>query len=313
MSVTGSLTGSFDGSAHPMDSLSDTGGLPRKSMTLKDYYFASSTTDAKQINYQHGLSNFSNVILGDDRVSFSKSMMQCLHSSDTKLEFCPPDSRLRNEYKSESHRRKDYADVTSACGGPAGVLEIENSIKQKLDQRSKQGPLQLRKNFRYYDKSSSGYCNPFELSRALELMGFSFSEIQIMALFARYDPSYTGTILYTDFLQNLLLHNTKVTVSAYNSADFDDTEADSKDVDDDEIRAMQLAEIKKVFRVIDKSQMGSIAVSDLQLLLISLGMDVEDRDLDYIADSIGRSANNSRIEFEAFVNWWVSGRDGSKK
>lgn len=277
-------------------------------MTLKDYYFASTTTDAKQINYQHGLSNFSNVILGDDRVAFSKSMTQCLHSSDTKLEFCPPDSRLRNEYKSDSHRRKDYADVTATCGGPSGVLEIENSIKQKLEQRSKQGPLQLRKNFRYYDKSCSGYCNPFELSRALELMGFSFSEIQILALFARYDPNYSGTIQYTDFLQNLLVHNTKATVSAYNSADFD-AEADSKDIDDNEIRAMQLAEIKKVFKVFDKTQIGSIPESDLQVLLVSLGMDVEDRDLNYIADTIGRSPVG-RIEFDSFANWWISGRVG---
>ncbi len=51
-------------------------GKKKDHPSISDYYKAASHGDGRPITYQHGLSNFSSVQLGDDRVSFKKSLSQ---------------------------------------------------------------------------------------------------------------------------------------------------------------------------------------------------------------------------------------------
>ena len=56
----------------------DVRGKKKDYPSIHDYYKAASRGD-KPIQYQHGLSNYSNVQLGDDRISFKKSLSQDVH------------------------------------------------------------------------------------------------------------------------------------------------------------------------------------------------------------------------------------------
>lgn len=51
-------------------------GKTKDHPSISDYYKAASHQDGRPITYQHGLSNYSSVQLGDDRVSFKKSLSQ---------------------------------------------------------------------------------------------------------------------------------------------------------------------------------------------------------------------------------------------
>ena len=52
-------------------------GKQKDHPSISDYYKAAAGTgDSRSITYQHGLSNFSSVQLGDDRVTFKKSLSQ---------------------------------------------------------------------------------------------------------------------------------------------------------------------------------------------------------------------------------------------
>lgn len=315
MSITGSTSvhslRSFESrqqSTHPMDSLSDVESST-KSMTIKDYYHASSTEE-KQITYQHGMSNYSSLILGDDRISFNKSMTQCMQEYETNENFSESQSPQRNRYKSDSARRNEYAEAKAVCGGSAGIDSIEGIIQMKLDQRTKFGIFQLLKNFKYFDKHGTGTVDEYDFARALELMGFQFSHVQMLALFSRYDPELNGTVVYTDFVEVFR----GIASRGYAQEKNDEEEKnyskdDSKDGIDfytsAKIHERQVAEIKKVFNVIDKEHRGYIEARDLDILLVALGHEVDEREVTDIIDQISLPDSN-RIDVGSFIDWWTN-------
>ena len=67
-------------SSNPIDCICDSDFTPStKFMSIRDYYHATAElSDDKKINYIPGLSNYSNVVLGDDRIKFTKSMTACV-------------------------------------------------------------------------------------------------------------------------------------------------------------------------------------------------------------------------------------------
>ena len=154
--------------------------------SINDYYKAASR-DEKPIQYQHGLSNYSNVLLGDDRVSFKKSLSQDAYSLDD-IEHEEPEKQVHGDAKTEAilykQRKEDYAEANEVVGLNK-IHEMEQMMRDKLQQRTKTGPFQLRKTFKYFDRDGSGGIDFSEFQRAMELMGFQFTEIQQLALFAR--------------------------------------------------------------------------------------------------------------------------------
>ncbi len=155
--------------------------------SINDYYKAASRGE-KPIQYQHGLSNYSNVLLGDDRVSFKKSLSQDAYSLD---DIEPEEKAICEESeqslaKNFKQRKEDYAEANEIVGLNK-IHEMEQMMRDKLQQRTKTGPFQLRKTFKYFDRDGSGGIDFSEFQRAMELMGFQFTEIQQLALFARLD------------------------------------------------------------------------------------------------------------------------------
>ena len=86
--------------------------------SINDYYKAASR-DEKPIQYQHGLSNYSNVLLGDDRVSFKKSLSQDAYSLDD-IEHEEPEKQVHGDAKTEAilykQRKEDYAEANEVVG-----------------------------------------------------------------------------------------------------------------------------------------------------------------------------------------------------
>ena len=96
---------------------------------------------------------------------------------------------VRQETVSSQHKSakqlalsyKEAADIV----GPQKVHAMEQMMRDKLQQRTKTGPFQLRKTFKYFDRNGSGGIDFHEFQKALELMGFQFTDMQQLALFAR--------------------------------------------------------------------------------------------------------------------------------
>lgn len=289
-----------------LDSLSDV-ETTNKSMTIKDYYLSCTTGEDKQMTYQHGLSNYSNVVLGDDRVSYKKSMTQCLFGDRVATESSsslasPAEVKLKTREKSDNMRRRDYNEAISVCGGSQGVDGIEQIIKLKLEQRSKFGPLQLKRNFKYYDRHGTGFVDCVEFCRSLELMGFQFSEPQIIALFARYDKDCSGTIAYADFMETFTSSN-KPTQSYASTSHFDYIETNEEY--DGKFYQMQKSELEKVFNAVDREHKGSITPDSLPLLLMALGLDSSTENTSRIIKDMGLR-NGEKVDFDIFCKWFMN-------
>jgi hypothetical protein len=160
----------------------DVGKKKKDHPTINDYYRAQANSE-KPIQYQHGLGNYSNVQFGDDRVCFKKSMSQVMYQLNEEVaETLTINDNPRK--KSRKQRMQDYEEA-NAVVGPHKIEEMEQLMRDKLQQRTKTGPFQLRKTFKYFDRDGSGGIDFDEFQLAMELMGFQFTDIQQLALFAR--------------------------------------------------------------------------------------------------------------------------------
>ena len=191
------------------DSFNGTGELPydddvnkttgsRAYPSIKDYYYASSTTPSKPIQLQSGLSNYSSLILGDDRISVSESIMNATYRSavEAKMMIESP-----SRAKSLHTRRREYQEASERVG-PIEVDRLERVMKNKLVQRSLKtsSAFQVNKAFKFFDREQCLRIPIEGFTRALEFLGFQFTEIQNLALFARYDTEFEGEIIYMHFI-----------------------------------------------------------------------------------------------------------------
>ena len=137
--------------------------------SIADYYKAQSN-GKKQITYQHGLSNFSSVQLGDDRVSFKKSLSQDVYKLDTERANLAEaaEENPNRVIKTELQRKHDYEEATELVGNNK-ITQMEQMMRDKLQQRTKTGPFQLRKTFKYFDRDGSGGIDFDEFQRAMEV------------------------------------------------------------------------------------------------------------------------------------------------
>jgi hypothetical protein len=161
----------------------DVRGKKKDYPSINDYYKAASRGE-KPIQYQHGLSNYSCVQLGDERVSFKKSLSQDAYRLDVEGTEKEVATEAFSTTKNLKQRKEDYGEANEVVGLNK-IHEMEQMMRDKLQQRTKTGPFQLRKTFKYFDRDGSGGIDFSEFQLAMELMGFQFTEIQQLALFAR--------------------------------------------------------------------------------------------------------------------------------
>mmetsp|Transcript_27354 Transcript_27354/g.78838 ORF Transcript_27354/g.78838 Transcript_27354/m.78838 type:complete len:351 (-) Transcript_27354:1275-2327(-) len=297
--------------------------------SISDYYKAAAS-GTKPIQYQHGLSNYSSVQLGDDRVSFKSSLSQDAYRDNMDKESTgggggdndndddgdDGDDKEKIE-KTYKERKVEYAEANSIVGIDK-IHEMEQMMRDKLQQRTKTGPFQLRKTFKYFDRDGSGGIDFEEFQRAMDLMGFQFSDIQLLALFARYDDSCTGEVDYNEFVEKVMESDFKKIVpsqkkslnklvsSAFGTdglgADGEQILADDEDsdMDEEELEEFRRTEIRKLFDLIDRDDSQTIERSEVGMLLKALGRsDVNQRAIEEGFQRLDTD-NSGRIEWEEF-------------
>jgi hypothetical protein len=196
MSVSSALSLSSTGSVRPktvsLDNDPNTAAQTRLYPSVRDYYKSSVVNPTKPIQLQHGLSNYSSLILGDDRISFSESILSATYrvAVEDKLTIESP-----SKGKNKQNRRREYQEAHEKVG-VTEINRLEKVMKDKLIQRSyiTSSPFQVRKAFKFFDQEQKMRIHIEGFTRALEFLGFQFSEMQNLALFAKYDPECTGEI-----------------------------------------------------------------------------------------------------------------------
>ena len=286
--------------------------------TINDYYRALAQSD-KPIQYQHGLGNYSNVQFGDDRVSFKKSMSQVMYqlpeeiAEKMTISECP-------QKKSKKQRMQDYEEANGVVG-PEKLQEMEQMMRDKLQQRTKTGPFQLRKTFKYFDRDGSGGIDFDEFQRAMELMGFAFTDLQQLALFARYDESCSGEVDYSEFVEKVMESDfkgvssgKKKALSALVSSAFLqqqqgghggplEGDGSDSDIDEEELETFRHAEVQNLFNTVDKDGSGLIDRGEMANLLQSLGKSLPQEEIDEGFAKLDKDSSGL-IDFEEFYAWY---------
>mmetsp|Transcript_48492 Transcript_48492/g.58710 ORF Transcript_48492/g.58710 Transcript_48492/m.58710 type:complete len:349 (+) Transcript_48492:206-1252(+) len=316
-------------------------GKKKDHPSISDYYKAASS-GAKPIQYQHGLSNYSHVQLGDDRISFKKSLSQDVFRLDTERadKMAAFSSAVTPTQKSHCHKQRKvmYAEANDAVGLDK-IHEMEQMMRDKLQQRTKTGPFQLRKTFKYFDRDGSGGIDFPEFQRAMELMGFQFTEMQQLALFARYDESACGEVNYNDFVEKVMeadfqrvcqsphrksiekmissffpmdhclgAHDVRKDSSGTYLSSYRNYDDDGLSDDEEEIEAFKREEMKKIFTKIDVDGNQSIDKVELEKLLMEFGLTGSSISREVIDQGFDRldKDKSGRIEFDEFYEWYKS-------
>ena len=278
----------------------------RKYPSIKDYYIANAPRKDKPIQLQNGLSNFSALQLGDDRISVGESIL----SESYRL---PVEENMAisapSKDKSYAARKRDYEEAMRKVG-TTEMDRLERVMKDKLFQRSYEtsSPFQVRKAFKFFDRERSMRISIEGFTKALEFLGFQFSEMQNEALFARYDPEVVGAIDYMNFISSAMFYKAvEPTFVHYAKKVVDDTPkvAPVDEASEREARLLLEAEVRRIFNKVDRSRSGSVSYEDFELLLSSLGKHLTTKEVQACLRDLGIKESGS-ISFELFFDWWTS-------
>lgn len=308
-----------------MDIEPDVNNNIRKYPSISEYYRASSKDSSRPIQLQQGLSNYSNLVLGDDRIAFSESVL----SASYRL---PVEDKMAIESpskgKSRAARKRDYQDATKKVG-EAEINRLERVMKDKLFQRSyaTSSPFQVRKAFKFFDREQCLRIPIEGFTRALEFLGFQFSELQNLALFGRYDNDCSGEIDYMGFISTAMFyaavepdfgqHNNAMKITK--SADVDIS--DAPDLEALELKKMQQVELRNMFNKVDRTRSGTLNKDDFELLLMAMGHNLSLSEVTACLNDMGVDSTSGTVSFNLFFDWWTDShgmnairkRQGSRK
>lgn len=294
----------------------------RKYPSVKDYYVASSQ-DGKPIQLQSGLTNFSGLQLGDDRIQFTESVMAASFSTgDSERPISP------SKLASKIARQHEY-DAAMAVVTDADLDHLERVMKNKLFQRSEHvsSPFQIRKAMKFFDKDKSGFISLEDFAHALEFLGFQFTDVQNKALFARYDQDCSGGIDYMEFISKAMFDEqvSHKPEAARDSARSSNPVSPNKpkaskirpDFDDVELQVMQEEELRRIFNLTTRNNPSNCCSrSEFDLLLMTLlGYEVTAhaaegcvKELKALGLKSGMDigARDISIPFDLFLRWWTT-------
>lgn len=256
MSVSDNVSLSSQSMAFSMEMDPDVQNQMRKYPSISDYYKASTTDPAKPIQLQHGLSNFSSLNLGDDRIAFNESILSATYRIpvEDKMAIESP-----SKNKPRASRRREYQDATKKVG-EFELNRLERVMKDKLFQRSyaTSSPFQVRKAFKFFDREASLRIPIEGFTRALEFLGFQFSELQNKALFGRYDVNCEGEIDYMNFINTAMFYAAVEPDFGQHGGNSGGSPSkndisEAPDLDAAEVKLLQEAELRKFYNKVDRT------------------------------------------------------------
>jgi Ca2+-binding EF-hand superfamily protein len=289
--------------------------------SIRDYYEGNRKDLGKPMQLQKGLSNFSGLVLGDDRIAFSESILSATYRIpvEEKMSMASP-----SKNKTQHTRRRDYKDALDATGN-VELDRLERVMKDKLFQRSyaTSSPFQVRKAFKFFDREKTLRISIEGFTSALEFLGFQFAEIQNVALFGRYDKDFSGEIDYMHFINHAMFYSpfandeenapppkpkkstpwldqgVKKAISDQHAALYHVADMEKK-----ELEAMQKAQLQGTFNKIDPSGRG-LNRGQLEVLCAALGQPKDAKKIDKIFYELG-VPDNAGLTFELFYDYWTS-------
>jgi len=103
---------------------------------------------------------------------------------------------------SHSERKRTYDDALKKTG-PDGVAGVLQAVREKVNQKMRGGLAQLQQAFHFFDQEQSATVDLPKFAGAIEAFGLQFPEHQLVAVFATYDRSLSGSISYDEFLKGM--------------------------------------------------------------------------------------------------------------
>merc|ERR1711971_412678 len=125
--------------------------------------------------------NISTFAMGDNRCRYWNTTNTDLIKLPDSYEESTGQSIVDNwEAMSPEEHKVIYRRAMSHVG-PAGVTQMFEMVRAKIEQRTTGGPFVLRQAFKLFDKDASGDIDPDEFYAAMEWMGLQFTERQVIA------------------------------------------------------------------------------------------------------------------------------------
>lgn len=306
MSVSDNVSLSSQSLAFSMEMDPNVQNNTRKYPSINDYYKASIVDDDKPVQLQHGLSNYSNLTLGDDRISFNESILSATYRIpvEDKMVIESP-----SKSKSRQFRKREYQDATKKVG-EVEINRLERVMKDKLFQRSyaTSSPFQVRKAFKFFDRELNLRVAIEGFTRALEFLGFQFSELQNKALFGRYDVDCTGEIDYMEFINTAMFYpavEPDFGQHRRSAPSKPHENLDGPDMADEEVRKLQEAELRSIFKKVDRDGSGYLNRDGFELLMMALGHHLTLTELDACFRDFGVDTKTGTVDFQLFLDWWT--------
>jgi Ca2+-binding EF-hand superfamily protein len=262
------------------------------------------------------LSNYSSLVLGDDRIAFQESVLSATYRIpvEDKMVITSP-----SKNKTRAHRQREYQDATKKVG-EAEIDRLERVMKDKLFQRSyaTSSPFQVRKAFKFFDREQCLRIPIEGFTKALEFLGFQFSELQNLALFGRYDRDCTGEIDYMTFISTAMFYaavEPDFGQHAKKERSPQHAIPDIPDLDPNEVRRLQSLELRDIFNKVDRARTGVVDRDGFELVLLALGHRLSLPEIDACLQDMGVHPQNGTVSFELFFEWWTDshGMDAMRK
>lgn len=290
--------------------------------SIRDYYEGSRKDLAKPMQLQKGLSNYSGLVLGDDRISFAESILSATYRIpvEEKMTIHSP-----SKNKTQHTRRRDYKDALDATGN-VELDRLERVMKDKLFQRSyaTSSPFQVRKAFKFFDRERTLAISIEGFTSALEFLGFQFAETQNVALFGRYDTNFSGEIDYMHFINHAMFYSPfandaenapppkpkkstpwiKETQKKEHSGSENSGLYFVPDVEAEQLVNMQKAQLQSTFNKIENGGNG-LNRGQLEILCAALGQPKTTKQVDAIFFDLG-VPDGEGLKFEMFYDYWTS-------
>lgn len=292
--------------------------------SIRDYYEGNRKDAGKPMQLQKGLSNFSGLVLGDDRIAFSESILSATYRIpvEEKMTIQSP-----SKSKTQHTRRRDYKDALDATGN-VELDRLERVMKDKLFQRSyaTSSPFQVRKAFKFFDRERTLAISIEGFTSALEFLGFQFAETQNVALFGRYDTNFSGEIDYMHFINHAMFYSPfandaenapppkpkKSTpwLKGESKSEAAKGAAENSglyyvpDVEAQELSNLQRSQLQSTFNKIDVTGRG-LNKGQLEILCAALGQPKTSKQVDRIFYDLGVPEGEG-LKFDMFHEYWTS-------
>lgn len=257
--------------------------------------------------YKTNKGNMSHVVLGDDRdwnlTSISEEKFKGLRCPIQRGELVEGFSGM------DPVARAQVYEIALRRVGPSAIALLERLVRDKVMQRTG-GILEIRKGFKFLDRSGEGVLTPEEFQAALDGYGLQFEDDQLVALFSQHDKEAIGLLDYYQFMKALLSDQFNWQDPESNAEPENRPcvlavpESPSTSMQFGQSRRAPLQRVREMFDRFDIAKTGQLDARNLRILLDQLGMGTYTDKLRAAMDALDPDGIGL-VRWDAFAQWWT--------